>query len=74
MTAWWKRSKPRDPYADLHYLLRLTPDAVIGVNGFGEITVVNAKTEGLFGLSADEIVGNQVETVLPAIFRAPRPR
>ncbi|MBI1879989.1 MAG: PAS domain S-box protein [Chloroflexi bacterium] len=50
-------------------LLEITPEAMIIVNGPGEIVMVNTQTEKLFGYTAEELIGQSIETLLPEHFR-----
>jgi PAS domain S-box-containing protein len=50
-------------------LLESAPDAVIIVDGGGEITLVNAVAEKLFGYSREELIGQPVEIVIPQRLR-----
>ena len=53
-----------------HALLEAAPDAIIIVNEAGEIVLVNAQAESLFGYSRDELIRQPVELLLPPRYRA----
>ncbi len=50
-------------------LLEADPDATVIVGQDGRIALVNRQTEKLFGYSRDQLVGNEVEILVPERFR-----
>jgi PAS domain S-box-containing protein len=59
---WWFRG-----------LLEAAPDAMVVIADSGEISLVNAQTEVLFGYARDELLGRRVELLVPESLRARHP-
>jgi PAS domain S-box-containing protein len=55
-------------------LLEAAPDAMVIADGQGEIVLVNAETERLFGYRREELIGQQVEILVPEQFRGRHPQ
>jgi PAS domain S-box-containing protein len=56
-----------------HSLLESAPDAMVIVNKQGEIQLTNAETEKLFGYPRDQLIGQQVEILIPERYRERHP-
>ncbi|AKJ26719.1 PAS domain S-box protein [Caldimonas brevitalea] len=51
-------------------LLESTPDAIVMVNVSGRIVLVNSQAEQVFGYARAELIGQPIEILLPARYRA----
>lgn len=61
-----RRKKAEEKFKEL---LQCAPDAMVIVNGRGEIVLVNSQTEKMFGYSAAELSNQRVEMLLPERYR-----
>jgi PAS domain S-box-containing protein len=60
--------------ARLRAMLEAAPDAMVIVNRYGDIVLVNAQTERLFGYTRQELLGQAVEKLVPPRLRGRHPR
>ncbi len=66
--AMHKPSEDQQSEARYRGLLEAAPDAVVVVNQLGEIVLLNVQAEKQFGYRRDELLGQQVRSIIPEGF------
>lgn len=59
-----------DVQARLSDILKIAPEAIVSMDAAGQIMVFNDAAERIFGYGADEIIGRNLDILLPERFRA----
>jgi PAS domain S-box-containing protein len=54
-------------------MLEAAPDAIVIIDRSGDIVLVNARTETLFGYNRVDLLGQKIELLLPPRYRAKHP-
>lgn len=53
----------------LEQILQFAPDAIIGIDEQGRIVLANAQVEAVFGYALEELIGMQIEALIPLRYR-----
>ncbi|MFQ5799965.1 MAG: PAS domain S-box protein, partial [Bacteroidota bacterium] len=65
---------PIRPQIGFQEFLESVPDAMVIINDHGKIVFLNAQTEKLFGYSREELLGHEVEVLIPERLRSKHPK
>jgi PAS domain S-box-containing protein len=55
-------------------LIEAAPDAMVVVDKFGSIVLVNGQAERIFGYPREELLGQMIETLIPERYRGKHPK
>jgi diguanylate cyclase (GGDEF)-like protein/PAS domain S-box-containing protein len=62
--------QPSDEERRLRHIVEATPNAMVMVDRAGQVVLVNAQTEHLFGYNREELLAMRVEQLIPERFRS----
>ena len=62
-----------EPHTLFEKLFEASPDAIVVTNAEGRITSINSQVERLFGYVRQELIGQDVEILVPERFRQMHP-
>jgi PAS domain S-box-containing protein len=66
----YRRGKTEKKFKDM---IEAAPDAIVIMDQSGDIVLVNARTETLFGYARADLLGQKIELLLPARYHARHP-
>jgi len=69
-----ERLRPGFAQDTIERLFEFSPDAILVSDGNGVMRAANPRAEELFGYASEELIGQQVEMLVPARFRGGHPR
>jgi len=69
-----QRERPGFAQEIIERLFEFSPDAILVCDGNGVMRAANPRAEELFGYASEELIGQPVETLVPARFRGEHPR
>jgi protein-histidine pros-kinase len=74
ISGWQNVGELKASEAKFRSLLEAAPDAIVIVDRYGRMVIVNAQTETLFGYAREELLGQPVEMLMPEHVRGNHPR
>ncbi len=60
-------------FSDMRQFLEIAPDAMVMVDRYGKIAFINQQTETLFGYARSELIGHEVEKLIPKRYHLTHP-